>query len=219
MSQLRFTLLSDGGSERALLPLLRRLLEENLPTVALESNWAELRRLPTPPEGLDQRIRKSLALYPCDLLFVHRDAERQSPERRRKEILSALQQIPSEEGPPPVACVIPVRMQEAWLLVDEQAIRKAAGNPNGRDDLSLPRILDLEAKPNPKKLLHEALRTASGLRGVRRKRFPVHARAHRVSEHLRDLSVLRELPAFLRLEDELKARIPDLPIRLTTSRI
>lgn len=219
MSRLRFTLLSDGSSDRALLPLLRRLLEEHLPATALQGEWADLRRLPQPPQGLDARIRTSIDLYPCDLLFVHRDAESQPPSQRRDEILSALRQIPPEAGPPPSVCVIPVRMQEAWLLVDEQAIRKAAGNPNGQDDLSLPKISDLETQPNPKDLLHEALRTASGLRGVRRKRFPVRARVHRVSEHLQNLTVLRELPAFLRLEEELKARIPDLPAQLTSSRI
>ena len=32
----------------------------------------------------------------------------------------------------PAICVIPVRMQEAWLLFDEIAIRHAAGNPHGR---------------------------------------------------------------------------------------
>ena len=45
--------------------------------------------------------------------------------------------------------VIPVRMTEAWLLIDELALRRAAGNPNGRNPLDLPALKDLEALPEP----------------------------------------------------------------------
>jgi hypothetical protein len=38
----------------------------------------------------------------------------------------------------PVVCVVPVRMMEAWLLIDEMAIRRVAGNPNGRIPIELP---------------------------------------------------------------------------------
>ena len=55
-------------------------------------------------------------MYPCDLLFVHRDAERESIEQREKEIRESLEKSAMERTPP-VVRVIPVRMQEAWLLV------------------------------------------------------------------------------------------------------
>lgn len=73
----------------------------------------------------------ALALYPCDLIFIHRDAERQPPDLRRSEIVRALQEVENSDAQrPPAICVIPVRMQKAWLLFDELAIRKAAVEAN-----------------------------------------------------------------------------------------
>jgi len=210
MNELRFTLLSDGSSDRALMPLLRRLLQEHREGIALQSEWADLRRLPRPPKGLTERVRTTLRLFPCELLFVHRDAEKEPPEHRRAEIQAALVHV--EAGSPPAVCVIPVRMQEAWLLVSESAIRRAAGNPNGSEPLDLPELSLLESEPDPKAILHGALKQASGLRGVRRKRFPVHERVHRVADHIEDLSSLRELSAFQRLEQDLSDVLEDLPL-------
>ena len=97
-------------------------------------------------------------------------------------------------------CIVPVRMQEAWLLFNEQAIREAAGNPNGTVDLALPRLLTVEAIPDPKTVLHDLLRVASELRGRRLKKFNPGGRARQVPEHIKDFSPLWALPAFQRLE-------------------
>jgi len=143
-------------------------------------------------------------LYPCDLLFVHRDAERASPESRLAEIADALKKARSRIDLPPAVCVVPVRMQEAWLLFDVQAIRKAAGNPNGRAVLNLPRVGDLETKPNPKKLLNELLCRASELKGRHLKRFKRSIAPARVAEFIDDFGPLRDLCAFKKLEDDIK---------------
>lgn len=76
MSDLRYTLLCDGGSDRTLLPILEWLLREHHVSYALQPVWADLGRLPRPPKSLSDRISDTIALYPCDLLFVHRDAEK-----------------------------------------------------------------------------------------------------------------------------------------------
>ncbi len=57
--------------------------------------------------------------------------------------------------------IVPVRMQEPWLLFDEQAIRWAAGNPGGKTALALPRLTQLESLPDPKETLYGLLVTAS----------------------------------------------------------
>jgi len=85
--------------------------------------WADLRGLPAPPSGLRDRVTRAVELYPCQLLFVHRDAEGQEPELRYEEIRTS-----NQTGRLHVA-VVPVRMQEAWLLHDEGALREAAGRP------------------------------------------------------------------------------------------
>ncbi|MEH2256566.1 hypothetical protein [Nostoc sp.] len=208
MKELCYTFLSDGSSDKALMPLLTWLLQVNQVECAIQPQWADLRRLREPPKTLSLRITKSLELYPCDLLFVHRDSEREPREKRVTEIQEALKEAvqPSVKVPPTV-CVIPVRMQEAWLLFDKVALRKAAGNPYGRQSLELPDIHKLEQLPDPKDILHELLCKASGLTGRRLKQFSsdkVNGCVHRLAELINDFSPLRALSAFQALDAEIK---------------
>jgi len=68
MSNLRYTLLADGSSDRALIPILTWLLREQEVVLAIQSEWADMARLRRPPRGLEERIEAALMLYPCDLL-------------------------------------------------------------------------------------------------------------------------------------------------------
>ena len=129
MEELRYTLLSDGPADKALMPILTWLLRQHIPNLPIQSRWADLRRLPRPPRELHERIRESVRLYSCDLLFVHRDAEAISLEVRLNEIRQAVLNARVENETSTVVCVVPVRMTEAWLLFDIDAIRQAAGNP------------------------------------------------------------------------------------------
>ena len=85
-------------------------------------------------------------------------------------------------------CVIPVRMLEAWLLFNEAAIRKAAGNPRGKEQLQIPDIRRLQQLPDPKNDLHQLLSIASGLTGRRQKQFNVHEKIHRLADLIDDFS-------------------------------
>jgi hypothetical protein len=206
MKELRYTLLTDGSSDRALLPLLTWLLRKHGVTFPIQSEWADLRRLPRPPKELSERIKWSLDLYPCDLLFVHRDAETAPLASRIEEIHKALELLADtiHWSRNLTVCVIPVRMQEAWLLLDETAIRAAAGNPNGRRPLELPPVKDLEQLPDPKMVLFNLLRQASELHGRRLKSFRVSRRVQRVAEFINDFTPLRALSAFVALEEEIE---------------
>ncbi len=95
-------------------------------------------------------------------------------------------------------------MTEAWLLFDEDAIRFASGNPNGKVRLGLPPLSSLESKPDPKQLLHEYLIAASELSGRRRKSFDPKTKVHLVARSLDDFSPLRQLSAFRALEREVR---------------
>ncbi|MEU4160966.1 hypothetical protein [Actinoplanes sp. NPDC026670] len=103
-----------------------------------------------------------------DLIVVHRDADNAGIEARRAEISNAAEAI---ESSPTILPVIPVRMTEAWLLLDEQAIRTVAGNPRGRADLELPKWHEVESHADPKNLLNECLLKAADVSGRRRERI------------------------------------------------
>jgi hypothetical protein len=200
---MRFTLLSDGASDQALIPILMWALRETGVTANLQGQWADLRNLRIPPVGLFRRIEKALELYPCELLFVHRDSEGQPADLRRAEINEALCQLAEAGGHIPHVCVVTVRMQEAWLLFDEVAIRTAAGNPNGTVALPLPSLLDVEGLPDPKQVLFNLLRAASELHGRRLMKFSAPKSRLRIAELIDDFSPLRELAAFQIFETEL----------------
>jgi len=202
MTELRYTLLADGPSDRALLPLLTWALREHGVARTIVPDFADLRRLRQIPQGLAERIRVTLLLYPCNMLFIHRDAEREPYTVRRAEITRALDELARHRQELPITvCVIPVRMHEAWLLFDEAAIRTAAGNPNGRQPLTLPRLAEIEGMPDPKETLHQLTRTASGLHG--RRLADLRVATLRVAELIDDFAPLRALPAFAAFEREL----------------
>ncbi|RPI78079.1 MAG: DUF4276 family protein [Desulfobacteraceae bacterium] len=196
MNNITFTLLSDGSSDRALLPIIEWALKKECPNLSVRKEWADLRRLPYPPQKLWDRIIKTIEYYPCDILFIHRDAEKESLGTRLEEIKNALQEAEKIGFKKIAIPIIPVRMTEAWLLIDEKAIRKASGNPNGRNRIDIPPIRELEQLPNPKKILHKLLRTASGLQKRQLKTFDTEHACNRISFFCADFSHLLKLPAF-----------------------
>jgi hypothetical protein len=210
MCELRYTLVTEGSSDAALMPILHWLLKENGVDGAIQGEWADLGEAAIQERiSLSVKIREAVRLYPCDFLFVHRDADRASLEHRRSEIESAVSDALGSRSKLPHVCVIPVRMQEAWLLFDETAIRHAAGNKNGQEPLNLPPLHRLETIPDPKQRLHEVLRTASGLSGRRLRRFRPNRIARRVSEFTDDFAPLRMLPAFAVLEEDVRNAVRD----------
>ena len=154
---------------------------------------------------MEERLKTACDLYPCDVLFVHRDAEGQPADFRRDEIANAIKRTSIRHVP-----VVPVRMTEAWLLADETAIRSAAGNPNGREELNLPEARRLEDLPDPKKVLHDALVAASGLNARRRSRFRVRQRVHLIPNYIDDYSSLNVLSAFRALQQDIRTLIENL---------
>lgn len=200
MDELRYTLLSDGPSDKALMPILTWLLRQVVPDLPIQPRWADLRRLYCPPRQLCDRIQKSIELFPCDLLFVHRDAETTPLEERLNEIKRAVVDADINKNVSAVVCVVPVRMTEAWLLFDVEAIRQAAGNPNGTTSLQLPSMSTVENLTDPKRILNDLLRKATGLGTHRRRRFVTSSAVQRIPEYIEDFSPLRVLPAFVALE-------------------
>jgi len=209
---IQYTLLSEGSSDQALLPILSFVLRER-GAETVEPQWADIGRLLGPPQTLPDKIRTAVDLYPCDLLFVHRDTDRVGHDSRKEEITRGLHQAEIDVAS---VCVVPVRMTETWLLIDEHAIRAATGQPRGRAVLDIPQLRRLEEEAYPKAALHQALRDASGLRGRRLRDFPVKQRVRRVAELIGDYGALRGLSAFRALEQEVRTaldRLRDRPAR------
>jgi hypothetical protein len=128
-------------------------------------------------------------------------------EDRQGEINQAVADASVDDEMFAAICVVPVRMTEAWLLLDIGAIRQAAGNPNGTAPLNLPSPSNIEGLPNPKRVLHNILRTATELGAHRRGRFDTNVAVQRIPECIEDFSPLRRLSAFVALEEAVQETI------------
>src|SRR5664280_2329312 len=87
----RFTLVADGPTDAALLPILNWAVRSDPRVGQVEPNFAEPGMLPPARAGLTERVRGALELFPADLLFVHRDADRVTTATRCDEICRAVE--------------------------------------------------------------------------------------------------------------------------------
>lgn len=127
--QLKYTLIADGSSDKTLLKIIKWTLDDLFPKLPNEGTFAEFHQIKEPPRKLKDKIQFTIKYYPFDVLFIHRDAESTDMdmiEQRINEIKNDL----IEELFNKTICVIPVKMMETWLLISEEAIKKASGNRN-----------------------------------------------------------------------------------------
>jgi hypothetical protein len=144
--------------------------------------------------------------------MIHRDAEASrethsaGPERRYAEIEEAVR----DSGFAGTwVGIVPVRMTESWLILDETAIRRVAGRPHEDISLDLPSPSRVEREANPKGLLFDALMIASRKSGRRLRRFERDIPALR-RQLLQDLPAggpLEQVPSWVRFRKDLLAAL------------
>jgi hypothetical protein len=205
MEHLNYTLITDGKSDKTLICIIKWLLDNLYPSITNFGQHADFSLIRNKPDTGDvlAKVNAAKEFYPSDIIFYHRDAESTDNkvfERRKEEIRKQIRESRLDN----VICVVPITMMEAWLLIDENAIRRASGNTNADLKNHLPNVSRLEKIRDPKKELHELLRAASGLTGRRLKKFNEHKAVHLVSEYITDFSLLRNLKAFVDMETDLK---------------
>lgn len=196
---LTFAFLREGTSDDGLLPHLRDLVVRAGAPAAIGSS-RDYRG------STEQRLRQVQAEGAnVDIVFVHRDADSPDGEPRREEVRQAAAAV----GIPSVVSVVPVQELEAWLLVDEAAIRHVVGRPSGRTPISLPRLAAIERAASPKEILQTACLTASETAGRRRAReqrdFP--RRRLTLLERLDIDGPVRRLPSWQQLEADIEAAV------------
>jgi hypothetical protein len=197
--------IADGSSD---LPLARHL-ESLCQSAGAEVEVVDLPadRLPGVGRRVEDRLRAVLGQDPnFDILFVHRDAEDRDPSPRFAEVASAVATV-NFSGP--AVAVVPIRMTEAWLLLDESAIRLVAGSPSGVGALGLPPTSKVERIADPKEVLRHALISASGVQGRRLKIFKNQFAVHRalLLERLDPHGDVRKLSAWQKLAESIASAV------------
>ncbi len=203
---MRVLFLGEGSSDNGIAPHIETLAAEHGIPVALTVPDLSLLvgRVGHSVSDKLRALRRIGGEY--DLVVVHRDADRGSPADRRREIADA---IAAEWPDLAHVPAVPVRMLEAWLLLDEAAIRMVAANPNGRMPLGLPRVSSAEGIADPKARLKEALAQAAAVKGRRLEQFQRHDRFSyhrlRLLEMLDPRGPVMGLPSWRAFVEELDA--------------
>lgn len=206
---LRFLLVCEGSADIALEGHIRKLLVNLGHHDPQGSHWTQGR-------SLTDKVRNGLKYSgECDLLLVHRDSDSivettaAGPEHRRSEIRDAIGESPYAGV---WASIVPVRMTEAWLLVDEAAIRTVVGRPHGNESIELPALRDIEGIPSPKDVLTQALLSASGATGRRLRRIgrDLPQLRRQLLEDLPVRGLLEQVPSWARFRNELASALVDI---------
>lgn len=207
MPYVQFVLVCEGPTDIPLQEHIRKLLVwvGAGEVVGAAPNFKRLRGFSG--HDVESKLRAAIQLEPgANLIIIHRDSDSRDPEPRHDEIEAAVRSIGVTRE---TVAVVPVQETEAWLLLDEEEIKRAAGNPSSSANLNLPGSAHIERVASPKDVLYEALLEASGTTGRRRERF--RQRLPAAAAHLlRRLPVqgeIERLPAWQRFRDDLRDAI------------
>ena len=207
---MRFLFVCDGSSDACLVDHIQRLLIDLGQPDPDGDTWHHGSRV---ADKVQAALRASDRGF--DLLFVHRDAEGAGAEARYREIERAVRDV-TQDGPL-WRGVVPVHMTEAWLLLNEAAIRNVAGKPHGRTPLCLPAPGHVEQEADPKRRLKNALLAASENRGRRRRKFAAEFPRLR-RQLLQDLPIggaLERLGSWMRFRDDTADALRELDLHRT----
>lgn len=191
--QLTYEVVADGGTDRALVPIIEWAIHRLDPQVELLEPVFRKRNGPVAPFLRDHRSDAML-------MFVHRDAESMSVEQRLAEF---------DGAPAAVVPVIPVRMTEAWLLISARAIAEAADRPE--TEVTVPAVRDVASLADPKLELEQLLLAAAGHPSGRRgKKFRASLVSRRVNVAtlIEDYAPLEGVPAFQAFQSALASKYP-----------
>jgi hypothetical protein len=204
--KVHFLLICEGPSDEALIPHLRALLvkcgAEEATGITIDFD-----RFPTKMRTIEAKVKTAFKLEQnINLLFIHRDADSPDAEPRYAEISRGIE---NARYAGKWIGIVPVQETEAWLLLNEIAIRRVAGRPKGRIELNLPNPHRVEQVAKPKERLLEAILLASETAGRRRKQLTTKLPALR-SKLLTELEVggqLDLIQSWVRLKTDIELYI------------
>lgn len=205
--RIHFVLIGEGVSDDGLVPHLENLCID-LGADEVTGIAIDFRRLDQPVgHSVDAKLSAAVQLEPeANLFFIHRDADDPDPGPRYTEISHAVGVVGLSAQ---WVGLVPVQETEAWLLLDESAIRMVARRPRGTNDLNLPTPRLVESVARPKERLQGALVAASELSGRKlakfRRDFPEHRRI--LLQRLPIRGLLASVPSWRRLEMDLRASL------------
>lgn len=142
-----------------------------------------------------------------DALIIHNDADNRTFEQARRERfepgLALVRQAPEEEVCSNLVPVIPIRMTEAWMLVDFDAMCEVLGTSLSSAELGIPaRAVLFEDITDPKSTLSEVIRNINATRSRHRQMINLSAKYELLARRI-DLQRMTYVPSYKKFVDEL----------------
>lgn len=205
--RVHLVLITEGPSDDGLLPHLEALCVE-AGAEEVTSVAPDFGLLPEPVgRSVESKLRVAMRLEPnANLFLIHRDADARNPSSRYQEIAAAVNACSLRR---PWAAIVPVQEMEAWLLLDESAIRQAVSRPNGRTQLRLPSASNVESVARPKQRLQQALIDASSATGrnLERVRRDFGSQRRRLLLELNRQGSITSVPSWRRMCEDVRAAL------------
>lgn len=208
MMTLVMALYAEGRSDERFLPTVIQRTTQNLldqkgsdNIYALEPfvlDDSTLKQRPTQSERILEAARTTNGYH---MLIIHADADAPTAERAlRERVQPGVEQVQQAFEAQEAVCanivpIIPVRMTEAWMLADPQALQAVIDTNTDIADFQLPeRVHQVESLTHPKQTLQQVVhRVMAGRR--RRRKFEMATVYEPLARHIR-LERLQGIPAY-----------------------
>lgn len=167
--KIRFLLVAEGSSDENLIAHIETLLI-NCGAKEASGTMPDLTIFREKiGRSIKDKVDASIKLEPnVDVIFVHRDADNAGIEAREIEIINQTEHIKEKYT---IIPMIPTKEMEAWLLLDEEQIKRAAENIHYAHPIKLPKPNTVEHINNPKQHLEDILVKISELNGRKLEKF------------------------------------------------
>lgn len=220
MTILTTALYAEGRTDERFLPtILRRTIDDLLSRRAPRVVEVPLPILLQPDlkasraEDIVAVARQAAGYH---LLFVHADADHPTRARALSErVLPGVSLVQERFTAGEAVCrdlvpVIPVRMVEAWMLADPEALRAIVGTVLSPDELGIPmRAHEIEGEAQPKERLAAIMHIAYTQRPRRRRHVGIGDLYRPLADQI-SLQRLNRLSAYQQLVDDLTTTLTSL---------
>ena len=201
MSALLFGFYGEGTRDYGFTkPVVERTLEQLLPHIDILSQDIMVND-PLDQDEIVLEVARRGDGY--SLVIFHLDADARTTEQALRDRFAPgyrLVELSVEDVNQDIVPVIPVRMTEAWMLVDFEAFRQTVGTQKTGDELGFPRRpRQVEAIPEPKVVFENAIKNS---RPGRRRNIPPDDVYIPLAARVR-LDLLEQVPAYQEFKQHL----------------
>ncbi|MDZ4763639.1 MAG: DUF4276 family protein [Chloroflexota bacterium] len=206
MNTIVFGFYGEGARDYGFIqPLVERLLNEIIPHVDIFAYSIKIEK--EAYSLVRTMLEVAKAGYGYSLIIFHQDADASDTQKclserfqpRYETVKNTDEQINKTFVP-----IIPVRMTEAWMLVDFEAFKRVTGTDKNADDLEFPnRPHQVEALQEPKFIFEQAVRKSRNSSRRRRRMIDPSEIYVPLAAQI-DLERLRLVPSFHEFETGLK---------------